>query len=414
MKNKYFKYSLLIVLIALVGFGVYYFVSNSNEHGTHSHNEEIYTCSMHPQIIKHEPGKCPICGMDLIQKVTEDQPIDSNAIAALLQPANGFVVGDFETTTVKDTVIASTINLPGTVTYNPNSSVNVAARISGRIEKMYVHRKFQRVTKGQKLFDLYSPELQTEQQNFIYLIANDAQNATIIKAVKQKLLLYGMSTSQVNALATAKKLNPVVSIYSPANGIVDGTENGDLQNQTSQQTSTTEVLRLKEGDYVTKGAVVFKLVNTDKVWAVFNVIQGYNSLVKINQSIQIKSELDANEVVNAKVNFVETQLDPKEKTNRIRVYLDNEKLKYPIGLRLEGSMETNPQKGLWLQKESLVSLGNKKVVFVKKGEGFQATKIKTGLEINGFVQVLDGVVVGDRLAQKAQYLIDSGSFIKTK
>ncbi|MBE0391707.1 efflux RND transporter periplasmic adaptor subunit [Flavobacterium sp. PL002] len=414
MKNKYFKYSLLIVLIALVGFGVYYFVSNSNEHRTHSHNEEIYTCSMHPQIIKHEPGECPICGMDLIQKVIEDQPVDSNAIAALLQPANGFVVGDFETTTVKDTVIASAISLPGTVTYNPNSSVNVAARISGRIEKMYVHRKFQRVTKGQKLFDLYSPELQTEQQNFIYLIANDAQNATIIKAVKQKLLLYGMSTSQVNALATAKKLNPVVSIYSPANGIVDGTENGDLQNQTSQQNSTTEVLRLKEGDYVTKGAVVFKLVNTDRVWAVFNVIQGYNSLVKINQSIQIESELDANEVVNAKVNFVETQLDPKEKTNRIRVYLDNEKLKYPIGLRLEGSMETNPKKGLWLQKESLVSLGNKKVIFVKKGEGFQATKITTGLEINGFVQVLDGVVVGDRLAQNAQYLIDSGSFIKTK
>lgn len=414
MRNKYFKYSLLIVLIALVGFGVYYFVSNSNHDGTHSHNEEMYTCSMHPQIIKNAPGKCPICGMDLIKKVMEEQPVDSNAITALLLPTNSFVVGDFETTTIKDTVITSSINLPGMVAYNPNSSVNVAARISGRIEKMYVHHKFQRVTKGQKLFDIYSPELQTEQQNFIYLITNDAQNATIIKAVKQKLLLYGMSTSQVNALAVAKRVNPIVSIYSPANGIVDGTENSDSQNQASQQNSTTEVLSLKEGNYITKDVVVFKLVNTDKVWAIFNVIQGYNSLIRINQSIQIKSELDASEVVSAKVNFVETQLDPQEKTNRIRVYLDNEKLKYPIGLRLEGTIETNPTKGLWLQKESLVSLGDKKVVFVKNGKGFQATKINTGLAINGFVQVLDGVTVGDSLAQNAQYLIDSGSFIKTK
>ena len=160
--------------------------------------------------------------------------------------------------------------------------------------------------------------------------------------------------------------------------------------------------------------MVFKLVNTNKVWGVFNVIQGYNSLIKVNKSIQISSELDANEIVNAKVNFIETQLNPTDKTNRIRVYLNNEKLQFPIGLRLQGKVETNAVKGIWLQKQSLVSLGNKKIVFIKKGNGFQTAEIKTGIEINGFVQIIDGISVADILADNAQYLIDSGSFIKTK
>lgn len=413
--NKYLKFSLLAFAVILVGFTVYYFVKKSNNSLTHKHVEEVYTCSMHPEIIQNEPGNCPICGMVLVKKVSENQPVESHSIEHLLQPTDGFVVGNFQTITAKDTIINSTINLPGLVTYDPNSAVNIAARISGRIEKMYVHYKFQKVSKGQKLFDLYSPELLTEQQNFIYLISNDSENTAILKALKQKLVLYGMSNNQINALATAKRVNPVISIYSPTTGIVDGTDSMvATSGATMQNTTTTTSLNLKEGDYITKNAVVFKLVNTNKVWGVFNVIQGYNSLIKVNQAIEISSEFDADAIVNAKVNFIETQLDPTDKTNRIRVYLNNEKLQFPIGLRLQGKVETNLVKGIWLQKQSLVSLGNKKVVFIKKGNGFQATQIKTGIEMNNYIQVLDGISVQDTLADNAQYLIDSGSFIKTK
>ncbi len=414
--NKYLKYSLFTIAIVLVGFTVYYFVDKSNKQAIHLHEEEIYTCPMHPEIIRNAPGNCPICGMDLVKKVTENMAIESHSIEHLLQSTDYFVVGDFQTITPKDTILNSSVNLPGIVTYDPNSSVNITARVSGRIEKMYVHYKFEKVSKGQKLFDLYSPELLTEQQNFIYLISNDAENTSLINALKQKLALYGMSVNQINALAAAKKANPVVSIYSPVSGVVESTDGmaqsngGDMQNTTP----TTTALNLKEGDYITKNTVVFKLVNTRKVWAVFNIIQGFNSLIKVNQSIQINSELDADEVVKAKVNFIETQLNPTEKTNRIRVYLNNEKWQYPIGLRLQGTVAVNSDKGIWLPKQSLVSLGNKKIVFIKKENGFQTAEIRTGIEMNGFVQVLEGVSVADSLAENAQYLIDSGSFIKTK
>jgi len=211
-------------------------------------------------------------------------------------------------------------------------------------------------------------------------------------------------------------VNPVIVIYSPANGIITGTEKmtSSSVSPMSNTSSNTETLDIKQGNYITKGEVVFKLANTDKVWGIFNVLQGYNSLIKINQSIDISSELDEKNNIYAKINFIETQLNSTDKTNKIRVYLNNSTLKLPIGTRLQGIVQLNSTKGLWLQKQALVSLGNKKVVFIKLDNGFKATAIQTGLEIDDFVQIIGGVSVGDTIAKNAQYLIDSESFIKTK
>jgi len=414
--NQYLKYILAFVLISILGIAVYFFVIKSGNHSEKEYQKEVYTCSMHPQIIRDKPGDCPICGMTLIKKVVNDETVNNHSIDNLLKPTDSYIVGNYQTTTAIDTTLSSSINLPGIVAYDPNSSVNISARMSGRIERLYVNYKYQKVAQGQKLFDLYSPELLTEQQNFIYLISNDVENRSIINASKQKLLLYGMTLNQINGLATSKKVNPQISIYSPASGIIDGTETMTNSATPAMQSpnNSTEVLNVKEGSYIKKGEVIFKLVNTDKVWGVFNVIQGYNGLIKIHQSIQITTEMDKEELIDAQINFIETQLNPADKTNRIRVYLNNNKLKLPIGLRLQGIVKTKSATGIWLPQKALVSLGNKKVVFLKKENGFRAVAIKTGIEIDGFIQILDGISVNDTIAENAQFLIDSESFIKTE
>ncbi len=414
--NKYIKYGLALVVISIIGIAIYFFAKKSDNHSEMEHQNEVYTCSMHPEIIRDEPGNCPICGMTLVKKVTENNSVDDNSIDNLIKPTDNFIVGKYQTTTAIDTTISSEINLPGIVAYDPNSSVNIAARMNGRIERMYVNYKYQKVNKGQKLFDLYSPELLTEQQNFIYMVINDVENPSIIDASRQKLLLYGMTQNQINALSNSKKVNPLITIYSPASGIIDGTETMDNTTKPVMQSasSNTEVLDVKEGNYINKGEVIFKLLNTDKVWGIFNVIQGYNSLIKANQSIRITSELDKDEFMDAKINFVETQLNAADKTNRIRVYLNNNKLKLPVGLRLQGVVKTNAIKGIWIQKQSMVSIGNKKIVFLKMDNGFKASSIKTGIEIDDFIQIMEGISVKDTIAKNAQYLIDSESFIKTE
>ena len=414
--NKYIKYSLAFIGIFIIGIAIYFFAKKSDNHSEMEHQNEVYTCSMHPEIIRDEPGNCPICGMTLVKKVTDNNSIDDSSIDNLIKPTDNFIVGKYQTTTAIDTTISSEINLPGIVAYDPNSSVNIAARMNGRIERMYVNYKYQKVNKGQKLFDLYSPELLTEQQNFIYMVSNDVENPSIIDASRQKLLLYGMTQNQINALSNSKKVNPQITIYSPDSGIIDGT--GTMVNTTNpvmqSASNNTATLDVKEGSYIKKGEVIFKLLNTDKVWGIFNVFQGYNSLIKANQSIRITSELDKNEFIDAKINFVETQLNAADKTNRIRVYLNNNKLKLPVGLRLQGVVKTNAIKGIWIQKQSMVSIGNKKIVFLKMDNGFKASSIKTGIEIDDFIQIMEGISVKDTIAKNAQYLIDSESFIKTE
>ena len=414
--NKYIKYSLAFFAISIIGIAIYFFAKKSDNHSEMEHQNEVYTCSMHPEIIRDKPGNCPICGMTLVKKVTDNNSIDDSSIDNLIKPTDNFIVGKYQTTTAIDTTISSEINLPGIVAYDPNSSVNIAARMNGRIERMYVNYKYQKVNKGQKLFDLYSPELLTEQQNFIYMVSNDVENPSIIDASRQKLLLYGMTQNQINALSNSKKVNPQITIYSPDSGIIDGT--GTMVNTTNpvmqSASNNTATLDVKEGSYIKKGEVIFKLLNTDKVWGIFNVIQGYNSLIKANQSIRITSELDKDEFMDAKINFVETQLNAADKTNRIRVYLNNNKLKLPVGLRLQGVVKTNAIKGIWIQKQSMVSIGNKKIVFLKMDNGFKASSIKTGIEIDDFIQIMEGISVKDTIAKNAQYLIDSESFIKTE
>ena len=414
--NRYLKYSLVVIVISIIGIAIFLSAIKSDNHSKMEHQNEVYTCSMHPQIIRDKPGNCPICGMTLVKKVMDNNSIEDNSLNNVLKPTDNFIVGNYQTTTAKDTTISSEINLPGIVTYDPNSAVNIAARASGRIEKMYVNYKYQKIAKGQKLFDLYSPELLTEQQNFIYLITNDAENAAIVNAAKQKLVLYGMTSYQINSLMASKRVNPIIAIYSPASGIILGTEKmpDTNANSMSSASNNTESVSIKEGDYVKRGEIVFKLMNTNKVWGVFNILQGYNSLIKTNQSITISSESDENNTIEAQINFVETALNTSDKSNRIRVYLNNDNLHLPIGVRLQGLVKTNPIKAIWLQKEALVSLGNKKVVFLKIKNGFKATTIKTGIEINDFVQIISGITVEDTIAKNAQYLIDSESFIKTE
>lgn len=414
--NKYIKYGLILGIIAIIGSAIYFYVIKPEVHDASSHQNVVYTCSMHPQIIRDKPGNCPICGMTLVKKVTDNHSNEDHNIDNVIKPTDNFVVGKFQTTTAVDSTISGEINLPGIIAYDPNSAINIAAKISGRIEKIYVNFKYQRISKGQKLFDLYSPELLTEQENFIYLLSNDSDNRPIIEASKQKLLLYGMTQNQINALANSKKANPKLAIFSPSNGIVMGTETMDASSNSGMQSinSSTEKLDLKEGSYVKKGEVVFKLVNTDKVWGIFNIAQESSSLIKVNQAIKITSELNEENSIEAKINFIEIQFNAADKTNRIRVYLNNNTLKLPIGLRLQGVIKTRSINSVWVQKDALVSTGNKKIAFIKSQNGFKAIPVKTGFEMNGYIQIIDGISVKDTIAKNAQYIIDSESFIKTE
>ena len=187
---------------------------------------------------------------------------------------------------------------------------------------------------------------------------------------------------EINNIVNTKRVQPVITIFSPSSGIISDTESmsSNTSNPMENNATTTQNLNLIEGTYIKKNETVFKLLDTNKVWALFNVLQGYNNLIYVNQPIKIFSEIDANDFTNEKVGFIETQLSSSERTNRIRVYLNNTQ-KYPIGLRLQGVLKSKPISGLWINKTAVVSIGSKNIVFIKIDNGFKALEIQKGLKL---------------------------------
>ena len=170
-----------------------------------------YTCPMHPQIVREAPGQCPICGMDLVPKVLD------NAAAAAAAPAdlgtvnqapNAAVVAAVATVRPQaEGAMADTLTLPGVVEYDPRRSRAVAARFGGRIEQLAVRYNYQSVRRGQKLLELYSPELVTAEQELIFLLENDADNTVLVNGARQKLRLLGLTEGQLRELARTRRAN---------------------------------------------------------------------------------------------------------------------------------------------------------------------------------------------------------------
>src|SRR4051794_1723159 len=185
-----------------------------------SSSNDVYTCSMHPQVIEHHLGNCPICGMKLIKKNETPVALDNISLEALLKPTNEFVVASLPVTTPRDSSINIPVKVYGTIEADTRAAGSIAARVEGRIEKLYLRYRFQKVEAGQKVAEIYSPELLTAQENLLFLLKSDAQNTSFINAAKQKLLLLGMSATELNKVITTGKPLYSVSIYSNYTGHV--------------------------------------------------------------------------------------------------------------------------------------------------------------------------------------------------
>lgn len=379
--------------------------------------KKLYTCSMHPQIIRDAPGDCPICGMHLIEKITDSKTVADVDLNTLLQPTNNFVVSAIPLTTIQLQDEPIIINALGSVAYDTRAESSIAAKFSGRIEKLYVRYRYQQIKKGQKIMDIYSPEILTAQQNLLFLLKNDEQNISLIDAAKQRLLLLGMDDMQVEKIIQTKTASLTVSVFSNYTGHIHEAGNYRMNStQTGMKdiSTLTEELPLKEGMYVKKGETVFSIFNPSKAWIVLNIFGADQSLIKTGDEVIVTPETSPDKHFTAHINFIEPFFRKDSKTLTARIYFDNSSLQIPIGSQVRSVINTKVKKALWLPNASVLSLGLDKIVFLKEDGGFRAHKIETGITGNDKIQITDGLTMQDSVAANAQYLMDSESFIKIK
>ena len=358
---------------------------------------EIYTCSMHPDIIRDKPGKCPICGMELVKKPAESRSVSGVNLESLLKPTNEFVVSSIPVTVIQKKEEEIEIEALGNIAYDTREVGSISSRVTGRIEKLYVRYRYQKIDRGQHIMDIYSPEILTAQQNLLFLLRNDPENTSLIQAAKERLLLIGMNNEQLQQVIKSGKPSLTIAVFSNYGGhiheSVKGVSMGNSPATMKDISLITEELSLKEGMYVQKGQSVFIVYDPGKAWALLNIYGDNQGLVKTGNRVRIVPETAPDKNFRAMINFIEPFYRKDSKTLTARVYFNNYTLKIPVGSQVRATIFGNSKDAFWLPKDAVLSLGMDKVVFIKDGDGFRAHKVIAGMLHQDQLQIVSGLSV---------------------
>jgi Cu(I)/Ag(I) efflux system membrane fusion protein len=329
-------------------------------------------------------------------------------IHTLLKPTNSAVVSGIPVATLQSSNQSLPIEALGRVDYDTRRVRTIAARVSGRIEKLYVKYRYQHVHMGDRIMDIYSPELVTAQQDLLFVLHNDPGNAALLDAARTKLQLLGMGARQLQQVIQSRKPAYAVTIYTPYTGHIH--EAGSMAGSSEE----TGELPIKEGMYVQKGQTVFQLYNTDQSWIILNLYPGSAAQVKTGSPVSITAETAPDKPFKATISYIEPFYRKGSKTLTARVYFDNSSRHLPIGSQVKATIRSQTGPGAWLPREAVLSLGLHQVVLKKENGAFQVSAVQTGITTDSLIQITGGLSAQDSVAADAQFLMDSENFIKVK
>ncbi|MBK6893611.1 MAG: efflux RND transporter periplasmic adaptor subunit [Flavobacteriales bacterium] len=340
-------------------------------------------------------------------------PPDS-VLAPLLRSTDEYTLSKLPTVQLRHGTETISLNLEGLLAWDTRAVGSITARVSGRIQKLHVRSMFARVTKGQAIAEIYSPELATAQENLLFILKQDPGNSSLIAAARSKLLLLGMTEGQLKRITDQGTIDPTVTIVSAYSGraIDPGMEIPGPTTSTSGL-QPTAALALKEGDYVAKGATLMSIADDRKIWALIKIPPAQSDVLASGDSITIVTPAGSGHSVRARIGSIEPFFREGEWNLTARVPLDNSTLGLPVGMPVHAIAKRKVKDADWLPRPAVVSLGTEQVVFVAADAGFTARSVQVGVRSDSLVQVLGGIKPAERVAANGQFLMDSESFIQT-
>ena len=400
--KKYVINSGILVIGLFLGWLL--FDGSSNEEATHNHSEtsetaQMWTCSMHPQIMQPAPGDCPICGMDLIPAevgadgLTPDQfKLTKNAMA----------LANIQTTIVgKGMAVENNTKLSGKITKNEEANTVQVSYFSGRIERLNVNFTGEYIRKGQLLAIIYSPELYAAQQELITAASLKESQPALYQAVRNKLKIWKLSDSQINNIETSGKVSENIPVYATVSGTV------------------TEKL-VEQGDYVKQGQPLLKIANLNTVWANFDVYENQIDNFKKGQEVSINTNAYPNKTFRGKVDFIDPILNTKTRTLALRVVLNNKDDVFKPGMFVSAKIETiknTAHELLTIPSSGVLWTGERSVVYVKPNTGqpiFQMREVTLGNRIADTYEVLQGLKAGDEIVTNGAFTVDAAAQLQGK
>ncbi len=412
-----------------------------------SEEEQLYTCGMHPHVIQHGPGTCPICGMDLMpvkggggssaavansggttaapsatgeRKIKYWQaPMDPTFIADKpgKSPMGMDLVPVYEDEAPEGTSNAVTIDpvviqnmgvrverakrqtiyrhvrTIGEVEVGEDQISVVNLRFSGWVEKIYLDRTGDPVEKGEKLFDIYSPGLVAAQEEYLLALRAQGRDSELARSARRKLELWDLSKSDIEAVAKSRKVRRVMPIRSPRSGFV-------------LNKSVVEGARIREGEDL------YHIGDLSRIWVTADVYEYDAPWVEVGQPAQMELTYQKGSIVEGNVAYIYPTLNPKSRTLRVRLEFENPDYRLKPGMFATVYIQYRRRdEVLAIPSEAILHSGKRELVFVTKGDGrFEPREITTGLQGDRrLTEVLSGLEEGALVVTSGQFLIDSES-----
>lgn len=378
-----------------------------------------YVCSMHPQVIRNSPGDCPICGMFLIELISGDKNVFDTALTDIVRSVNQSVLGSVMTVIPEEAIMPLVLESTGIINYDPRKIRTISARFGGLIERSFVKYQFQHVRRGQKIYEIYSPDIYAKQWNYIKLIQAYPDREDLTTEAMEWLKLLGLSKGQIDSLKHSNvKPDYHLAVYSPAEGYTVSSdfdpENFFFTGAKAEDNPEISLagagrIGLKDGMTVETGAPLFKLIDVRSLRVDLKVKTEVSALLRRGQEVIITDEA----IPGRQFNSVIDQIEPLNGGlfQTVRVYLtDNERLLLP-GRQIEARIMAGSHNGLWVPASSVVARGQGSSVFVMNNDRFVATNVRTGVRSGDKIQILAGIDRNDILAGKALLLVDSDGII---
>jgi Cu(I)/Ag(I) efflux system membrane fusion protein len=401
--NKYVNYSLILILGTFIGWLVFHPSQEKEE--KHDHSTEvaqgtIWTCSMHPQIRMDQPGKCPICGMELIPLVNSSTTsVDPSAIHLSKEAAQ---LANVLTSIVTKQKPVKEVRLYGKVQVDERLFQSQVAHVPGRIERLSVNFTGESVVKGQVLAEIYSPELITAQQELLETDKTKQLQPELYEASKEKLRQWKLTDDQIAKIESS--------------GVVQN--NFEVVSNTS---GTVTARRVNTGDHISQGTVLFDIADLSKVWIMFDAyesdLQFLHTGEKLSFTLQALPGID----FSGNIIFIDPVIDPVTRVAKVRVETGNHSGKLKPEMFATGIVSTTLNEyrdNMVIPKTAVLWTGKRSIVYVKQPctdePIFKLREIGLGPMLGESYVVTDGLIEGEEIVTSGTFSVDAAAQLEGK
>lgn len=395
------KVGIYIGLIIIGLIAGYWFGYGSKDESKHSHNEMLnqeWTCSMHPQIRQNEPGKCPLCGMDLIP-ITEN---DSGKSLGIRMSPTAMQLAKVVTEKVKQSVPNKEIRLNGKLSVDETKVFTLSSHIPGRIEKLMVNYTGETISKGQILAYVYSPELITAQEELFEAIKIKDKQVSLYNASKEKLKNWKLSDVQIEEIIKGGKVQELFPVLADQTGIV-------LEK------------KVNIGDYIKKGQAMYITSNLEQLWVLLDVYEKDLSWVKKGDKVQFEVQSFPGDKFEANVIFIDPVINSKSRVAKARLKLNNQSLRFKPDMFVSALLLSpfkEHEEVINIPKSAVMWTGKRSIVYVKEQTknhvSFEMRQIEIGSLIGDNYVVKSGLELGEEIAVNGTFSIDAAAQLAGK